>query len=118
MKAPNPFLYLLGLIPAIIGGLSLVLFYTGIEFAWIMAAVAIICYFLIFAAACILGRILAMFLLPALLLALIATVIISIFVAPWYMVLVVSFSAVYVFFYLLPVIMDIIRRSREHKPAG
>jgi len=43
MKAPNPLLYLLGFIPVILGGLSLVLFYTGIEFAWIMATVAIIC---------------------------------------------------------------------------
>jgi hypothetical protein len=109
MKRRNPLLYFIGFIPVVLGGLSSIMFYTGIEFAWIAAVASIICFFLVFAAVFVLGRFLVMFLFPALLLAVIADVVIFFFTEPWYMILVISFMCVYALLFLLAVVMNLFR---------
>jgi hypothetical protein len=82
-------------LPGILGIAGLVLHYTGMEFAWIVAAAALVCMFL----------------------AVVTTIFTSFFTGPWYIILLFNLLAVYILVFLTPVILNAIHKIRQTDKA-
>ncbi len=104
-------------LPGILGIAGLVLHYTGMEFAWIVAAAALVCMVIFLGLVFIMGRIMAFFLLPAMFLAVVTTIFTSFFTGPWYIILLFNLLAVYILVFLTPVILNAIHKIRQTDKA-
>ncbi len=113
MNRSGTFSVLAAALPGLLGFTGLALHYSGVGFAWIMAAAAVVCIIVFLALVFFMGRILGLFLLPAFLLAVISTIITSFFTGPWYIVLLYSLLAVYTLVFLTPLILNTVHKIRQ-----
>jgi hypothetical protein len=104
-------------LPGILGVVSLVLHYTGAEFAWMAAAAAVVCMLRFLGLVFIMGRIMAFLLLPAMFLAVVTTITASFFTGPWYIILLFTLLTVYALVFLTPVILNAIHKTRKMDKA-
>ncbi|MEJ2664540.1 MAG: hypothetical protein P8107_10945 [Spirochaetia bacterium] len=115
MSRSNSLSVLAAALPGLLGITGLALHYSGVGFAWIMAAAAVVCIIVFLALVFVMGRILGLFLLPAFLLAVISTIITSFFTGPWYIVLLYSLLAVYTLVFLTPLILGTVHKMRQQE---